>query len=95
MMGLMFWRSATANIRIDKMPRKITTPIERIDQLIASYEDLDRQAHDLLDAAVAELRLECPNIPVGVLKACSFTRKAGNTLDVPAALKLLRKRFEK
>lgn len=79
---------------MSKKQKSTPTPTERIDKIIAAYKDLDQQAHELLDTAAEELRLQCPGVPVGMLKACSFTGKAGTSLDVPAALLILRKRYE-
>jgi hypothetical protein len=76
------------------MARKITTPAERIDQLLASYEELDREAHDVIDLHVAELVIEHPGIPFAIIKQCEYTNKAGSSLNVPEALRLLRKKFE-
>jgi len=72
------------------MPRKIVTPAERIDQMIAAYESLNREAHDLLDLAVAEYIAAHPGIPAGVVKQCKFSNRAGSTIDMPAALRILR-----
>jgi hypothetical protein len=75
------------------MGGKITTMTERIDQLIAAYGELDREAHDLLDRSVAEYMAEHPGIPAGVIKQYEFTNRAGYMLNVPAALRLLREKF--
>ena len=44
----------------------MTTPTERIDQMLATYEKLNREANDLLDFATAELVirdiLECVDV---------------------------------
>jgi hypothetical protein len=73
--------------------RKMVTPVERIDKMLASYAELDREAHDLMDLHIAECRLENPGIPFAVLKQYEFTNRAGCTLNVPAALRLLRNKF--
>jgi hypothetical protein len=75
------------------MIHKTTTPVARIDQMLATYEKLNREANDLLDLATAELVAEHPGIPAGVLKQREFTNRAGSMLNVPAALRLLRKKF--
>jgi hypothetical protein len=75
------------------MPRKIVTPAERIDQMIAAYEKLNREAHDLLDLAVAEYIARSPGIPAGVVKQLRYTNRAGTTIDIPAALRILREKF--
>lgn len=75
------------------MTRKIVSPAERIDRILASYEQLDREAHDMLDRHVAEYMAEHPGIPGGVIKQYEFTNRAGYMLNVPAALRLLREKF--
>ena len=77
------------------MPQKITTPVERIDQIIAAYHELGREAHDLLDLAVAEYVSARPGVPAGIVKQCNYTNPAGHMLNVPVALQILRKRFQK
>lgn len=76
-----------------KMTRKIVSPAERIDRILASYEQLDREAHDMLDRHVAEYMAEHPGIPAGVIKQYEFTNRAGYMLNVPAALRLLREKL--
>jgi hypothetical protein len=75
------------------MARKIVTPAERIDRMIDAYEGLNREAHELMDRWVVEHLTECPGVPAGIAKQCQFTGRAGYTLDIPAALRLLRKEF--
>ena len=75
------------------MPEKIVTVPERIDQIIASYAELNREAHELLDLATHELRAECPGVPFGVLEQCEFNNRAGSTLNVPKALEILREKY--
>ena len=72
------------------MPRKIVTPAERIDEMIAAYEKLNREAHGLLDLAVAEYIAAHPGVPAGVVKQCWYLNRAGSTLNMPAALRILR-----
>ncbi len=75
------------------MARKSTTPIERIDKMLASYAALDREAHDLMDLYVGECRVENPGVPFAVIKQCEFTNRAGYVLNIPAALRLLQDKF--
>jgi len=72
--------------------RKIKTIAEKIDEMIASYEMLNREAHDLIDLYIDEVRLQCPGIPIGSLKQMEITNPAGTSLNVPRALKILRDR---
>ena len=74
-------------------PRKITTVVERIDQMLASYAELERDAHDLMDCHVAECLAVTPGESFGVIKQREFTGRAGYVLNVPAALRLLREKF--
>jgi hypothetical protein len=69
------------------------TPRQRIDQMLATYETLNREADDLLDLATAELVAEHPGIPAGVLKQREFTSPAGSMLNIPRALRILREKF--
>ena len=72
------------------MPQKIVTPVERIDQMIAAYEKLNREAHHLLDLAVAEYVAAHPGVPAGVVKQCQYSNRAGSTINMAAALRILR-----
>ena len=40
--------------------RKIKTVAEKIDEMIASYEKLNREAHEMIDLYIDARRLECP-----------------------------------
>ena len=72
------------------MSRKIKTVVERIDEMLADYEKLDDEAHKLFDLHIAEMRVELPGVPFGVLKQCEITARAATTLNIPKALGLLR-----
>jgi hypothetical protein len=72
--------------------RKIKSIAEKIDEMIASYEQLNREAHEMIDLYLDELRLECPGIPIGSLKQMEFTNQAGASLNVPRALQILKQR---
>jgi hypothetical protein len=75
------------------MARAIRTPAQRIDQMLRAYAELNREAHDLMDLHVAELVATHPGVPSGTLKQCEFTNRAGSALNIPEALRLLRKKF--
>ena len=62
----------------------------RIDEMLATYAELDHEAHELLDLHVAAYVAMNPGVPSGVIKQCEFTNRAGHTLNVPAALRILR-----
>jgi len=71
--------------------RRIKTVPEKIDELIASYEMLNREAHDMLDLYIDEARLAYPSIPIGQLKQLAFVR-AGSSMNMIAALRILKER---
>jgi len=70
---------------------KIKTIGEKIDELIAGYERLNREAHDMMDLYIDERRLTCPGIPIGSLKQLEFNR-AGASMDMVGALRILKER---
>jgi hypothetical protein len=70
----------------------IKTIAERIDEMIASYEKLNREAHEMFDLYVDQLRLEYPGIPMGSLKQLEIVNRAGSSLNVPRALQILKER---
>jgi hypothetical protein len=71
---------------------KIKTIAEKIDEMIASYEKLNREAHEMIDLYLDELRLECPGIPIGSMKQMEIHNRAGSSLNVPRALQILKER---
>jgi hypothetical protein len=73
---------------------KITTPRERIDLMLAQYNQLEYDAHELIDSVVSELLLKHPATSRAVLKQREFTGPAGRMLNVPGALWLLRERLK-
>ena len=72
--------------------RKIKTIAEKIDEIIASYEQLNREAHKMIDLYIDELRLKYPGIPIGAMKQMEITNRAGSSLNVPRALQILKER---
>jgi hypothetical protein len=72
--------------------RKVKTIAEKIDEMIASYEQLNREAHEMIDLYIDELRLECPGMPIGAMKQMEITNRAGSSLNVPRALQILKER---
>jgi len=72
--------------------RKIKTVAEKIDEMIASYEKLNREAHEMIDLYIDERRLECPGIPIASMKQMEITNRAGSSLNVPQALRILKER---
>jgi hypothetical protein len=72
--------------------RKIKTIPEKIDEMIASYEKLNREAHEMIDLYIDQLRLESPGMPIGTMKQMEITNRAGSSLNVPRALQILKER---
>jgi hypothetical protein len=71
---------------------KIKTIAEKIDEMIASYEELNREAHTMIDLYIDELRLQFPRNPFGSLKMAAITGPAGASLNVPQALRILKEK---
>ena len=69
-----------------------TSPTRYIDDMLSLYAQLGQEADGLLNCATAELAAENPGIPACVLKQRYFTGPAGTMLNVPEALRILRKR---
>ena len=72
--------------------RKIKTVAEKIDEMIASYEKLNREAHEMIALYIDARRLECPGIPIASMKQMEITNRAGSSLNVPQALRILKER---
>ena len=72
--------------------RKIKTIAEKIDEMIVSYEQLNREAHEMIDLYIDELRLECPGMPIASMKQMEITNRAGSSLNMPKALQILKER---
>jgi hypothetical protein len=71
--------------------RKIKTIPDKIDEMIASCEKLNSEAHEMIDLYIDQLRLECPGMPIGTMKQIEITT-AGSSLNVPRALQILKER---
>jgi len=70
---------------------KPPNPVARLDAIIAGYERLREEADAIIDAYVEELRETHPGIPAASLRARQITNRAGSTMNVAAAMKLIRK----
>jgi hypothetical protein len=70
---------------------KSPNPVARLDAIIAGYERLRAEADAIIDAHVEELRETHPGIPAASLRALEIANRAGSTMNVAAALKLIRK----
>jgi hypothetical protein len=71
--------------------RKIKTIAVKIDEMLADYERLNREAHAMLDLYLDEVRLAYPYTPTAALKQTEFA-KAGSTWNVPEMLRILKER---
>jgi hypothetical protein len=74
------------------MARRIKTVAQRIDEMLAEYARLDHEAHQLIDLYVDELRLEKPSVPIGLIKQTEILNRAGTTLNISRALRLVQER---
>jgi hypothetical protein len=72
---------------------KAQTLRERVESLLGQYGNLDRRADEAIDAYVANTALECPGIPLGVLRQCEFEAHARGYSRM-LALKRLRQKLE-
>jgi len=72
---------------------KAQTLRERVESLLGQYGDLDGRADEAIDAYVAKAALDCPGIPLGVLRQCEFEAYARGYSRV-LALKHLRQKLE-
>ena len=72
--------------------RKIKTTAEKIDERIASHEQLNCEAHEMIDLYIDERRLKCPGIPIASMKQMEITNRAGCSLNVPQALRILKEK---
>jgi hypothetical protein len=62
----------------------------RIDKMIADFERLQREAAEVIDVYVENIR---GPLPFGVARATEVTNRAGLTLNYPAALRLVKDRI--
>ena len=69
------------------------TAVGRLDDIIAQLEKLQKDAQEIFDAHVDELRCNTPCASFGVLKTRAIAAPAGSTLNYVAALKMLREKF--
>jgi hypothetical protein len=70
---------------------KSPNPVARLDALIGTGERLREEADEIIDAYVEELHETCPDIPAADLRARRVTNRAGSTMNVAAAMRLIRK----
>ena len=70
---------------------KSPNPVARLDAIIADYERLREEADAIIGAHVEELRETHPGIPAASLRSLEIMNRAGSTLNIAAAMKLIRK----
>jgi hypothetical protein len=70
---------------------KLLNPVARLDAIIAGYERLRAEADAIIDAHVEELRETYPGIPAARLRSLEIMNRAGSTLNIAAAMRLIRK----
>src|SRR6516165_8780840 len=63
----------------------------RIDRMIADFEKLQREAAEVIDVYVENVR---GTSPFGVVRQIEVTNRAGATLNDPAALRLVKDRID-
>ena len=63
----------------------------RIDKMIADFEKLQREAAEVIDVYVENVR---GPLPFGVVRQIEVTNSVGLTLNYPAALRLVKDRIE-
>jgi len=63
----------------------------RIDRMIADFEKLQREAAEVIDVYVENVR---GALPFGVVRQIEVTNRAGVTLNYPAALRLVKDRID-
>jgi hypothetical protein len=66
-------------------------PVARLDAIIADWQRLQQDAGEIIDAYVDELRETHPGVPAASLRNRAITSRAGSTMDVAAAMRLIRK----
>jgi|RhiMetdeSRZDD1v2_1073273.scaffolds.fasta_scaffold175759_2 hypothetical protein len=72
---------------------KSPNPFARLDAIIETVERCREEADEIIDSHVAFLREMNPGVPVSTLRTREITARAGSTLDIAAALKIVRQSF--
>ena len=70
---------------------KRPNPVARLDAIVADWQRVRQEADTIIDAYVDELRARHPSTPASDLRFRFITGRAGSTLDVAAAMQLIRK----
>jgi hypothetical protein len=70
---------------------KSPNPVARLDAIIANCARVRQEADAIIDAYVEELREDHPGVPAASLRSLAITNRAGSTLNIAAAMRLIRK----
>jgi hypothetical protein len=70
---------------------KSPNPVAHLDAIIADCDRVRQEADAIIDAYVEELREDHPGVPAASLRSLAITNRAGSTLNIAAAMRLIRK----
>jgi hypothetical protein len=65
--------------------------VARIDAVIADWQRLHQAADEIIDDYIAGLRQTHPACPGASLRSLAINSRVGSTLDIAAAMRLIRK----
>jgi len=71
-------------------PAKSPNPVARLDAIITDWERLQDEANAIIDAFVEEMRETTPGVPASSLRVYAITNRAGSTMNVAVALRLIK-----
>jgi hypothetical protein len=72
---------------------KSPNSVAHLDAIIADCDRVRQEADAIIDAYVEELREDYPGVPAASLRSLAITNRAGSTLNIAAAMRLIRKTF--
>ena len=75
-----------ATVKTAKSPN----PVARLDRIIGDCERVRQEADVIIDAYVDELRERHPGVPDSSLRFQMIANRAGSTLNIAAAMRLIR-----
>jgi hypothetical protein len=70
---------------------KSKTNVGRLDAIIKGLEDLNEKANDLIDAHCAVICAEKPGAPFAMIRNREINNRAGSTVNLIEALRLVRR----
>lgn len=74
------------------MARNRSTPLERVDEILAEYGELADRAEQIIEAHVATVAARTPGVPKKTIRTCEIDGRAHGYSHV-AALRQLRRRL--